>query len=361
MIIPIQNLYFLLCYAWDCLDEAKIVQVRQDECNTYADLFARVLDTGVAHLLKRGLDRGYITEAEDTTSLRGKLDVSATIKHNCLQHARAHCWFDSLSHDVLHNRIVKTTIGRLVRCTELSPHIRNRLLGVYRRLHDVSDIDLAPNLFGRVSLHRNNAFYGFLLHVCRLIYDNLLVDEKTGNAKFRDFLRDDEKAMARLFEKFVRNFYRREQNRFQIRSDWITWQDVAAQEGDLRLLPKMRTDVSLVSSDRYIVLDTKYYVDSLKSYHGSEMVRSGNLYQLFAYLRNIQIAKAGKRQVEGILLYPTVSKSLDLRYVIQGHPIRVATVDLNVSCDQIHQRLLDLVGYLEKGEVSDGVGSSCNV
>ena len=360
MIIPIQNLYFLLCYAWDCLEEDKIVQVGQDECNTYADLFARVLETGVTHLLKRGLDRGYITEAEDTTSLRGKLDVSTTIKHNCLQHARAHCWFDSLSHDVLHNRIVKTTIGRLVRCTELSPDIRNRLLGVYRRLHDVSAIDLAPNLFSRVSLHRNNAFYGFLLHVCRLIYDSLLVDEKTGNAKFRDFVHD-EKAMARLFEKFVRNFYRREQNRFQIRSDRIPWQDVAAQERDLRLLPKMRTDVSLVSFDRYIVLDTKYYVDSLTSFHGSEMVRSGNLYQLFAYLRNIQIAKAGKRQVEGILLYPTVSKSLDLRYVIHGHPIRVATVDLNTRCDQIRQRLLGLVGCLEEGEVSDGIGSSCKL
>ena len=247
MKIPIQNIYFLLCYAWDTLEEGNIVHVQQDECRSYADLFARVLESGVTHLLKRGLDRGYVTEAEDTSSLRGKLDVSTTIKHNSLQHARVHCLFDTLSHDVTHNRIIKTTIGRLVRCGELDRDLRNRLLGVYRRLHDVSAIDLSSSVFGRVTLHRNNAFYGFLLQVCRLVFECLLVDEKTGEAAFRDFLRD-EKAMARVFERFVFNFFRKEQSVFRVRSDRIDWQEVIAREEHLRFLPTMRTDVSLAST-----------------------------------------------------------------------------------------------------------------
>lgn len=342
MLIPIRNIYFLLCYAWDRLEEGCFVHVQQDECKSYADLFARVLESGVIHLLKRGLDRGYVTEEEDTSCLRGKFDVSTTIKHNCLQQARGHCLFDTLSYDVTHNRIIKTTIGRLVRCDDLDPILRNRLLGVYRRLHDIAAIDLSPNVFGRVTLHRNNAYYGFLLNVCRLIYDCLLIDETTGTAKFRDFVRD-EAAMARLFERFVYNFFDREQDLFQVKSERIDWQGVTAQEEHLAFLPTMRTDVSLISKDRHIVLDTKYTVNTLQSFHASETIKSSNLYQLFAYLKNFQRLEKGGRQVEGILLYPTVSKTLDLEYVIQGHRIRIATVDLNSTWKDITKRLLGLL------------------
>ena len=105
----------------------------------------------------------------------------------------------------------------------------------------------------------------------------------------------------------------------------------------------MRTDVSLVSRDRHIVLDTKYTVNTLQSFHASETIKSSNLYQLFAYLRNLQVVEKDGRQVEGILLYPTVSKTLDLEYVIQGHRIRFITVDLNADWKKITARLLTLL------------------
>ena len=108
---------------------------------------------------------------------------------------------------------------------------------MYRRLHDIAAIDLSPNLFGRVTIHRNNAFYGFLLNVCRLIYDCLLVDETTGKTKFRDFLRD-EAAMARLFERFVFNFFDREQDIFEVKSERIDWQEVTTQEESCLSCPR---------------------------------------------------------------------------------------------------------------------------
>jgi 5-methylcytosine-specific restriction enzyme subunit McrC len=342
MNIPIQNIYFLLCYAWDVLEEGGMVHVRQEHCRTYADLFASVLESGMTHLLKRGLDRGYITEAENTPALRGKFDVSTTVKQDCLQHARVHCQFDSLSHNVIHNQIVKTTIGMLVRCADLDPGIRNRLLGVYRRLHDISAIELSPKIFGRVTLHRNNGFYGFLLNVCRLIYDNLLIDERTGSAKFRDFLRD-EKAMPRLFERFVRNFFRREQVDFWVGSRIIEWQGVVGGADALAFLPQMRTDVSLESSARNIVIDAKYYVDALQRFHSSDTIRSGNLYQIFAYLRNLDIREGGRRKVEGVLLYPTVSRALELEYIVQGYRIRVLTLDLDADWRQISHQMLGIL------------------
>jgi 5-methylcytosine-specific restriction enzyme subunit McrC len=340
MKIPIQNIYFLLCYAWNTLAEGRVVSVSQEECKTLAELFAHVLDGGVTHLLKRGLDRDYVTEEVDTSSLRGKLDVSTTIKRQLLLQSRVHCVIDSFSYDVTHNRIIKATIRNLIRCEDLDRNLRDRLLRLYRRMHEVSEIDLKPKVFGSVQLHRNNAFYGFLLQVCRLIYDNLLIDEETGVSKFRDFLRN-ERQMSTVFEKFVRNFYIREQNEFRVKVERINWQEVEATQSDLRYLPTMKTDVSLQSAERKIVIDTKYYASTLQSYYNTEKIHSSHLYQLFTYLKNLQIGD--DRQLEGILLYPTVGRSLDLRYRIQGHTIRVMTVDLDSDWREIRERLLGLL------------------
>ena len=341
MIIPIRNVYLLLCYAWNTLPEGKIVNVQQEDCNTYLELFGRILESGVTHLLKRGLDREYTTVQDNTASPRGKIDLSATIKRSQLQQSRLTCLFDSLSHDVLHNRIVKTTVLNVLRCDEVNLQLRERLLEVYRRLHDVTVITISANVFSKVTLHRNNGFYGFLLQVCRLIHDHLLIDSTTGKARFKDFVRD-ERAMARVFEKFVYNFYRREQRKYHVTSESFRWQHVAGNDDALRLMPIMRTDVSLVSSQRHIVVDTKYYANTLQCHHARETIHSANVYQVFAYLRNLQ-AREADRRVEGILLYPTVSKHFDVNYTVHGHPLKIATVNLADDWKEIHERLLGLV------------------
>jgi 5-methylcytosine-specific restriction enzyme subunit McrC len=339
--IPIRNLFLLLCYAWDKLEAGRAVDVSRHPHDVPVGLFARVLESGVTHLLKRGLDRDYVTIEEDTNCLRGKLHISDSIKRNLLRQARAHCEFDELTHDIPHNQVIKATLRNLTRCDELDSTHRNRLLRLYRRLHGIEDVGLSAGLFGRVKLHRNNAHYGLLIHISRLIHDHLLIDEESGRTKFRDFSRD-EKAMALLFERFVHNFYRREQSEFHVSGEVLQWQDVQASDADMAFLPRMRTDVSLISDARYIVIDTKFYRSALQGRFDHERARSEHLYQLFSYLRNIQVRDDG-RPIEGILLYPTVQQDLDLDYMIQGMRMRVATVDLAADWREITGRLHGLI------------------
>lgn len=129
MTIPVANIYYLLCYAWDNLEEGEIVPVAQEDCHSLAELFARVLEGGCTHLLKRGLDRDYVTEEVDTSSLRGKLDVTTTVKRNLLRSSRVHCVIDSLSYDVLHNQIIRATLRSLIRCRDLHDHRANLSAG----------------------------------------------------------------------------------------------------------------------------------------------------------------------------------------------------------------------------------------
>ena len=118
MKIPIENIYYLLCYAWDRMEEGDVVDVSEVGLQRLPDLFAQVLVHGVGHLLRRGLDRGYVGFADDVAGVRGKLDLSSTLKRQTLTRARTRCHVDELSYDVVHNQILKATMRSLARASE---------------------------------------------------------------------------------------------------------------------------------------------------------------------------------------------------------------------------------------------------
>jgi 5-methylcytosine-specific restriction enzyme subunit McrC len=181
------------------------------------------------------------------------------------------------------------------------------------------------------------------MDVCRLLLHCLLPEPGTERVVFRDFLRNDQ-LMAALFEKFVRNFYRREQSLFpDVVSEHVEWQDVVASKEAHSYLPLMRTDVCLLALQRKLVIDAKYYSQTLGGYYDAQRLHAAHLYQLYAYLRNLSLRDGPGRPLEGMLLYPTVDRELDLRYVVHGYALRVATIDLTQDWKVIHERLLALI------------------
>jgi hypothetical protein len=96
-----------------------------------------------------------------------------------------------------------------------------------------------------------------------------LIDEKTGAHRFRDFL-DDDKRMAYVFQFFVFNFLKIERPELRVRRENIGWQTGQVSETDRALLPIMQTDVSMDVGARHIILDTKFYRETLVEYHGSK-------------------------------------------------------------------------------------------
>jgi 5-methylcytosine-specific restriction enzyme subunit McrC len=63
--VPIQNLYYLFCYAWGHFREGKGLAVDATIGPNTFDLLATVLINGVRRLLRRGIDRGYVAFEED--------------------------------------------------------------------------------------------------------------------------------------------------------------------------------------------------------------------------------------------------------------------------------------------------------
>lgn len=340
--IPIKNIYYMLCYAWDRLKEKDIVAVDSTEGNDLLELFTRVMISGLNYLVKRGLDRKYLCVNDDISFIRGKINFNDSIKTLQWIKGKLSCEYDDLSYNILHNQIIKTTIEQLIKYKGLNEELKDSLLSLYKYFRYIDTIKLNKKSFKQVQINRNNQYYEFLLKICETIYDNLLVDENTGESKFKEFERDP-KQMAYLFENFVRNFYRRELKDCKVYRENINWDITGAYNIFNEYLPQMQTDISIETDTRKIIIDTKFYKDAFTYHMNSKKLNSNNLYQLFAYLKNVE-AKGGLNiGAEGILLYPMVNQQMDYDYIVQGHRVMVRTVNLNQDWKLIYKRLMNIV------------------
>jgi len=342
--IPIQNIYYLLLYAWNQLEEGEVVDVSSLESQELVDLLAWVLVRGTKHLLRRGLDQHYILHEEEIAGVRGRILVAPTMRGMLMEHGRTRCEFDELSVDCLPNQILLSTARRLLRSSALSSENRNELRGLNRELGGISEIPLSKRSFRTVQLHSNNRFYKFLLNVCELALDLSLIDENSGNYRFQDFIRD-EKKLARLFENFVLNFLARERPDLSIGRDHIYWNAESDSDPTLAYLPRMETDISVRSRPfgRTLIIDTKFYKDTFSKRWDKESIHSAHLYQLFAYLKNLEIKGGADAQADGMLLYPVVERSVKFEYQLKGHRLTVRTLNLAADWSDIRRELLDIV------------------
>lgn len=357
--IPIRNLFYLLVYAWDHkLDEAEERDFEAGRCPDLTHLFAKILLKGVTELLKTGLDRAYVPHEETTSRVRGRIDFSTSARHQTWLMGRLHCEFDEFSHDVLHNRLIKSTLLLFANDRNLNTKLRQKVVHCLESFQEVTPLSpVMPSDFRRVQLHRNNRSYRFLLSLCELVHASLLPDRlRQGKRRFRDFTRN-EKLMARVFEDFVFHFAERHLKNTKVSAMEMKWQAEGPEES-LAFLPVMRTDVTLVSGDRRVILDCKYYVDALVERHldsGVKRFRSGHLYQLHAYLTNKAAADPEWANTEGILLYPVAGSRLDQSLVLnKRHSLRIVTLDFNQDWSCIHR---DLLAILRGEQVGMGIGS----
>jgi 5-methylcytosine-specific restriction enzyme subunit McrC len=342
--IPIQNIYYLLCYAWDKLDESDIVDVKAISTTELIDLFAKILINCTASLLKRGLDRYYIENEYSVNGIKGKLNLSASVKQNTLSSNKTICRYDEFDYDILHNQILKTTISKLLRAKNLDNELKDELHRLFIKMPPISEIQIRNYHFKKIRLYKNNYNYDFILKVCQIINENLFIDESSGKYKFKDFLQE-EKAMARLFESFVRNFYKIEQSEFLVKRENIRWKFVPERETDLLMLPIMPTDISLISSSRKIIIDTKFYKEAFKARYSQsqDKINSNHLYQLFSYLMNQESDLKITKTCEGILLYPAVGEDFRFSYSYKNHRIRVLSINLDLDWINIKRDLLEII------------------
>lgn len=354
MTIPIRNIYYLLLYAWDCLDELDDAAVGDDAGASWVDLAGRVLVAWHGRQRRRGLALGYSERIQTMSGVRGRLLVAPTARRSLLQQGKAVCRFQEVSTDTPVNRVVKAALSDVARSSAATRATRDLARDVVRQLAAVTDLPLTEALCVQVQTHSNVRAYRLPLSIALLLAQNRFPDERPDGVRFRAFDSDDG-PMPLLFEAFVLNFLKREQRVFKARRRILQWPVSNLSPGASAMLPVMRTDVSLERADQHVVVETKYYARPLVSYRGGNRLRSGHLYQLAAYLRATPADETAQRPPAGVLLYAQPrGAGLDLQFTLRDNPIRVTSIDLGQDWQDIHRALLALVAWAESGSARLG-------
>ena len=234
------------------------------------------------------------------------------------------------------NRIIKSTVELLL-CSNISKQRKKNLRKLMVYFGEVDFVDL-HTVNWNVQYNRNNQTYRMLISICYLVVKGLLQTQSNGSEKLMDFL--DEQRMCRLYEKFILEYYRKEfKNQITANASQISWQ---LDNEENAMLPVMQSDIMLQRGDRVLIIDAKYYEHSTQVQFDKHTLHSGNLYQIFTYVKNKEYELKDKdHKVSGMLLYAKTDEETypNNVYQMSGNQITVRTLDLNLPFSKIAEQL----------------------
>ena len=180
---------------------------------------------------------------------------------------------------------------------------------------------------------------------------HLVPRERSGMRKptSRRKRRSRSRKSQNIYELFVFKFYKYHLETYNV--NYQTQLEWDLFNGNSEILPKMRLDIMLENDEKTIIIDTKYYSDYLSSYRdGKATLISGNMYQMYTYMNQINSSK----NITGMLLYPLKDNPIDEQYdvkvmgnkEISDAKFRIRTIDLSKKWEQIEEELLEIVNNI---------------
>jgi 5-methylcytosine-specific restriction enzyme subunit McrC len=353
MSIPVRNIWWLMLYAADLGKQAApSLLAAEDLPDDIPDLVAEILARAVEQRQRRQLSTAFRQREAVLSRVRGRIDHLSTARRQLLAQGRIACRFEELTVDSPRNRYVRTaleSVARLVR----KPELAHRCRGLAHGLHRQGVVGETPSR-RQISAERfglHDQADQAMLAAARLAIDLALPTEEAGpNAvldpqRYVHWLRS-------LYEKAIGGFYRfhLDPAHWQVRTGKrLNWWMEDATSGIAAVLPSMVTDIVIDHHDppRRLVIDTKFTNVYGRGRYREQTLRSGYVYQLYAYLRSQEGRGDGDAPwadtAAGLLLHPTIATDVDESVRIQGHQLRFATVDLTASHAALRARLLELL------------------
>lgn len=347
--IPLRNIWLLFLYAADLARFKEATSVQAETARDLPELLARLLAHVVEQRLRRNLSRGYQPRHAVLSRVRGRIDVLATASGQLLEQGRVACRFEEHAMDTPRNRLVRSALDYLAVMID-APDLRHECRALSQQLGRWGVASQKPSraTLATDQVSRNETADMLMVCLAKMVFETFIPSEQAGSdhALAADA---DVHLVRRLFEKAVANALRLQlQPRgWQVKHGRkLRWPITQASDGIAEHLPGMQTDIELVhfGQRRKLVIDTKFTHIFTGTQYKAEMLRSGHLYQLYAYLRTqeAQLHANGMEHSEGMLLHPQCGLALDAYVDIQGHRIRFKTIDLMSSAEDFENQLMNI-------------------
>ena len=347
--IPVRNIWLLFLYASNLAKFQGQFDSEIEDSPDFPELIARLLCYAVERRLRRNLSRGYQHRTAVLSRVRGRIDILQTYTKDLLSRGSVSCRFEELTFDTPRNRLVRAALDALAtRIGDvLLAHECRRLAGDLGR-QGVGGIKPSRAEISADRVGRHDTDDLLMVTLARLVFDLVLPTEDAGGYALSR-VEKDEVLVRKLFEKAVGNFYAAE---LQTAEGWkvfqgkrLNWQVETATSGIAAVLPGMITDIVLEnrSLNCRTIIDTKFTNIFGRSEYRDAVLKSGYLFQLYAYLRSQEREEDDlSLTADGLLLHPTVEEDVDESVSIQGHKMRFVTIDLTKPTSEILAKLRTL-------------------
>ena len=246
----------------------------------------------------------------------------------------------------IYNQILKYIAIRLYKSYDINEGNKKRLNRVILYFNQVDYVEITRDSFRKLLFNKSNYHYFYILKICELIYNSQILSDKSGKYMFYDLF-DGDKNMEYVFELFVNKFYEHElPKRYKVSyQNQLDWQ---LDGGDKSILPVMKMDTLIKTQEETIIIDTKYKKKYTNENFGKVTFVSENMYQMMAYLNNVNV----QNSLKGILLYSLpynaepINESYNCKVVsttkgIMDAKLQFITIDLSqdwrkISCDLLY-------------------------
>lgn len=329
----------MLSYAFRTLTKQGYREMSTEKFSNTADLMTEILIAGISQQLKRGLGRAYIEQMEDIPVIRGRVNITESVKRQIMINRKLSCVYDDFSVDNSKNRIIKSTALLLLGADVAKQRkSRPRKLLVY---FDKVELINLRTVDWNIHYDRNNQTYRMLISICYLVVKGLLQTQADGKTKIMDFL--DDQQMYHLYEKFILEYYKKEYPYITTNASKIKWQ---LDDGMDYMLLNLLSDITLEYDNKVLIIDAKYYSHIMQNRYEKETIRSANMFQIFTYVKNKEAELKDKpHEVAGMLLYAQTDNGTqpEYRYQMSGNMISVKTLNLNCDFEDIRRQLDSII------------------
>ena len=334
----VKNIYYMLCYSFygEQLNEKDEAELGSEAFDNIYNLFSLLLCLILKKQVKKGLHREYVSITDEIGTIKGRININQTINNNSLVKKRITCDFDEYNENCLLNKVIKTTLFYLIKSNKIGSETKDALKKLLNYFSKVDLIEIKSIKWDQIKFNRNNMSYKYVVDLCKLILNGLIVSDKSGKNKFKEFL--DDTRISAIYENFIKAYYRKHYPELNDCSKklYLTNKPLTS------FIPMMKTDITLEYQDRMLIIDAKFYNKILRENYVNprcKTVSSNNLYQILTYVDNQDPMKNGN--VYGMLLYAqTIDEpSISLSDVLNQHKIMVKTLNMNENWSDIKYRL----------------------
>lgn len=282
-------------------------------------------------IYSRGVKSDYVLQEENVPYLRGKLKVNQNIKYNFANKAKFFCEFSEYSPNIPANRLVKSTLIKLLKLT----NSYNNSYSINKLLSHVEDVDVSSNIKGDLTAIKA-ADRLLIKYKSILLWSEIFLLNKS----FTNFKGDSLNLailfpMERIFEDYIAFLFNKYSEGYNIKLQDKSYFLVENHKDSkkFRLKPDIVVDKSLT---RKKIIDTKWKLLDEFAERKNYNISQADMYQLYAYGRKYSTTEEDPCLV---LIYPTnpkFSNKLD-KFIYEGD-LTLEVIPFDLSGDELHQK-----------------------